>query len=198
MSRKTKLLIVDDERLILAALRRGLVESGYDAVTAETAKTATEIVKDDPPDLAILDIRLPESSGVDLGRKLAADFGVPFILLTAFADEQLIADAATAGALGYLIKPIEIVQLIASVESALERSREFAALKIESRDLTAALGHSRDISMAVGLLMERERLDRNKAFAVLRETARRRRTKIEALAKHLLDCSDALNFEQGV
>jgi response regulator NasT len=101
--------------------------------------------------------------------------------------------AVAEGALGYLVKPIEPSQLIPAVEAVLARAREADALLHHKGQLEQALARERIVSLAVGILMERRRLDRTQAFAVLRNSARTRRLKLERWAQELVDALELID-----
>lgn len=197
LDRRAKLLLVDDEQEVLNTLSRCLSGAGYSVDAAESVSAAILSIEDNPPDLAILDVNMPDMNGIELGHKIRNEFGINFILLAGFADMDIVEQATSAGTLGYLLKPAATSQLVASVEAALGRSRDLKNLADKATNLSVALEESREISMAVGLLMERERIGRDKAFELLRNTARQRRMKIGHVASELLQCSDSLNIAAG-
>jgi AmiR/NasT family two-component response regulator len=81
-------------------------------------------------------------------------------------------EAREAGALGYLVKPLDVPRIIPSLETALARARDLAGLRESEEKLVAALQNSREISTAIGLLMERHGKSAEQAFEMLREQAR--------------------------
>ncbi len=184
------ILVVDDDRLVLAALAEGLRTAGYRVTSVASGEDALGIT--DRPDLALLDVRMPGMSGIELGRKLREQGGVPFLFLSAYGDQEIVKQAAEEGALGYLVKPLDIQQIVPSVEAALARGSEIRKLRESEAQLSTALTGSREISMAVGLLMMRDRLNREQAFDVLRANARSQRRPIAELAKELLTSSENL------
>ncbi|GAB4352957.1 MAG: ANTAR domain-containing response regulator [Gammaproteobacteria bacterium] len=188
------LLVVDDDRLVLNDLRRMLESAGYRVATEETAENALEYCALFTPDLAIVDLKLPGMSGQELGRRLRYDCGVPFLCLSAYVEEETIQTLAQSGALGYLVKPAGEAQILATVESALARAAEIAALRRRESGLSEALDHSRAISAAVGILMERHRLTQAEAFARLRGLARSQRMKIGRLAGQIIAAAERLNL----
>lgn len=181
-----RLLLLEDDLLILRTLGQGLRDAGYDVLEAETAEAAIALCAETPPDLAMLDIRMPGMSGLEFGQWLAQRH-IPFLFLTAYDDEGFIEQAQAIGAMGYLVKPLDVPKIIPSLKTVLAKAKELAQLRDSESKLTAALEDSRTISTAVGLLMERLDLDADAAFSVLRKEARGRRARITELAEGLIN-----------
>lgn len=91
------------------------------------------------------------------------------------------------------MKPVDLPQLVPAIEAALARSAELSKLRNTGQQLQNALNENREISMAIGVIMERRRLDRHQAFEVLRTSARTQRRKIGELAQELLSAAEVLN-----
>lgn len=182
---QTHLLLVEDDLLILRTMARGLREAGYRISEAESAEDAMQLCSGTRPDLAVLDIRMRGLSGLELGRWLA-EREIPFLFLTAYDDEAFVREARQAGALGYLVKPLDVPRIIPTLETALARARDLAALRENEDRLVGALQNSREISTAIGLLMERHGLSAEQAFDRLRGEARSQRRKVMEVARDLL------------
>lgn len=187
-------LVVDDDRLVLAALAEGLRASGYRVTGAASGEDALARAASDAPDLALLDVRMPGMSGIELGRRLREQAGVPILYLSAYGDGEIVRQAAEEGAFGYLVKPLDIQQIVPSIEAALTRAAEVRKLRESEAQLSTALDGSREISMAVGLLMMRDRLDRKQAFELLRGHSRSRRRPMAEVARELLASAENLNL----
>lgn len=190
---KVRLLVADDDRLVLATLSEGLRQAGYEVVTAASGAEALEAAAGGPFDLAILDLRMPGMDGLELARRLHDYTRIPFFFLSAYGDMNLVRQAVQHGALGYLIKPLDVPQIVPSIEAALMRAREIRQLRDTETQLSTALGVEQRTRMAVGLLMERERLDRKAAFDLLRSLARSQRRKLAEVAEELLVAVEKLN-----
>lgn len=191
--RQRHVLVVDDDRLVLAALSEGLRAAGYRVTGTVNGADALALAARDKPDLALLDMRMPGMDGVELGRRLREQSGVPFLYLSAYGDREFVARAAEEGALGYLVKPLDIQQIVPSIEAALARAQEIKKLRASEAQLNTALAGSRDVSMAVGLLMMRDRLNREQAFDLLRSHARSQCRVVAEVAKELLNSVESLN-----
>ncbi|MEZ6063631.1 MAG: sigma-54 dependent transcriptional regulator [Planctomycetaceae bacterium] len=120
----TRLLVVDDEPLILDSFRYAFPAPEFDLITASSADRAVELFKTQAPDVVLSDIRLPDMSGLELFRRIhAADARVPVILMTGYGTAGTAIDAMRAGAFEYVLKPLDPDTLIPLVESAAETSR---------------------------------------------------------------------------
>jgi response regulator NasT len=189
---RSRLLMVDDDRLVLATLSRGLQGAGYDVEVAQSGEEALAVLEHFHPDLALLDIRMGATGGFALARELQARDAIPFLFLSAYSDADTVEEATELGAVGFLVKPIDIPQLMPAVEAGLKRAAELAQLRTTGRQLEQALDQQRGVSVAIGILMERHRLSRSEAEARLRETARAQRRKMADLAEGIVFAADAL------
>lgn len=188
------ILVVDDDRLVLASISRGLKQAGYRVSEASNGEDAVNAAEKSLPDLALLDVRMPGMNGIELGRLLREHAGVPFMYLSAYGQADIVTQAAEHGALGYLVKPLDIAQILPAVETALSRAAEIRKLRDKEDQLMTALAGSREVSMAVGLLMERHHLGRDEAFEALRSRARAGRRALPEVAREVLESSEKLNF----
>ncbi|MGH9541269.1 MAG: sigma-54-dependent transcriptional regulator [Terriglobales bacterium] len=121
---KPRILIVDDEKLLRWSLQRKCEEWGYEGLQAANRAEALERVKSDPPDLALLDIRLPDGNGVELLRQIRNEsFTNPVIMITADPRVDDVKAAMRLGAFDYLSKPINFDELQITIANALETGR---------------------------------------------------------------------------
>lgn len=189
-----RLLLLDDDRLVLATLGEGLRQAGYRVATASSVEEAEDVLAGGGIDLAILDVRMPGLSGIDLAWRLHdANNDVPFIFLTAYSDEELVEQASEAGAMGYVVKPADPDRLVPAIEAAFARAADVRKLRETGRQLQTALDADRDVSLAIGILMERRRLGRQEAFELLRGQARTERRKLIELAREIVLAVERLN-----
>lgn len=189
---KTQLLLVDDDALVLATFGRGLRDAGYAVLAASGGDEAWEIATSHDLDLAILDIRMPGLSGIDLSKKMQ-ERGVPVIFLTAYDDKDTLDSALKQGALGYLVKPIDVPKAIPTIETALRRAGEMLVLQETEERLSKALDTANVVNFAVGIISERYRIDRQAAFELMRGQARSERRRVKDIAKEILDAADSIN-----
>ncbi|MEN3280452.1 MAG: two-component system, OmpR family, operon response regulator KdpE [Solirubrobacteraceae bacterium] len=122
MSEGARVLVVDDERQILRALKVILREAGYDVVEATTVEEALDRAAVRPPDAAIVDLMLPDGSGVELCRRLREWSTMPILVLSAVGEEEAKVEALEAGADDYVTKPFGTRELVARLGAALRRA----------------------------------------------------------------------------
>lgn len=180
-----KILVVDDDLVVLATTSIGLKQAGYEVLQADNGGWALKICQELKPDLVLLDVRMPVMSGIEVASVLSK-WAVPVIFLSAYSDEDMVKSAAQVGALGYLVKPVEISRIVPAIEVALMRADEQIKAGQVIENLTTTLEKNREIDISIGLLMERRRLDRVKAFERLRNYARSNRMKLIEVAKALI------------
>ncbi len=188
----TKLLLVDDDGLVLSTMGKGLEQAGYDVTVANNGKQALELAEEDEPDLAILDIRMPEMSGFEAAQALK-EMGIPAIFLSAYNDQEYIKQALAEDAMGYLVKPIDVDQAIPTIEAALDRARDIFQLREETERLDKALQTGNQVNVAVGIIMERNKLDRQAAYELIRGKARSEQRKVKEVAIEILEAWNKIN-----
>jgi len=176
LAKKGTILVVDDNRLVLATLSDGLAQAGYDVIDADNGDDAILLAREHKPDLALLDIRMEGKSGFDVAQYLRTQCRMPFMFLSAFSDEETAAQVEALGAVAYLVKPLDIRQIVPAVEAA------FAGL--EARPAVGAGEHAQprrgtasndpldaSVAMAAGVLMHRHSLARGEALERLQSLA---------------------------
>ena len=190
---KRRILIVDDDPLLLQFLNEVIGHAGYETATASSGEEALQRVAELEPDMALLDITMPGMTGLELARHLKTHTSVPFMFLSAIGDSESTKQAAAYGAVGYLLKPVDAARLMPAFEAGLARADDIRQLRRTEHNLNAALAAGRETSLAVGLLMGKFQTDRNTAFEVLRDHARSSRRKINEVADQLLAAEETLN-----
>ena len=121
MNDRPRILVVDDEPQIIRALKVILRDAGFDSLPAESVEEALDIASVRPPDAAIVDLVLPDGSGVDVCRRLREWSEMPIIVLSAVGDEDAKVEALAAGADDYVTKPFGPRELVARLQAALRR-----------------------------------------------------------------------------
>lgn len=116
------ILLVEDEPEFLTFNTRHLEAEGYRVTGAATLLEARRAVQAEAPDLVVLDVLLPDGSGLDFCRDLRADTGVPVIFLTTLGEQEQIVAGLRSGGDDYLTKPYHIGELVARVEAQLRRA----------------------------------------------------------------------------
>ena len=188
---KGTILVVDDDRLVLATLAHGLSQHGYDVIDADNGDDAILLARAHRPALALLDIRMQGKSGFDVADYLREHCQIPFMFLSAFADAQTAAQVKALGAVAYLVKPLDIGQILPVVDTA------FANLARAPRPAPAAaavdpLMPAPEVLMAVGVLMHRYSLARVTAFERLHRMAATERLTMAEQANRLLAAVELL------
>ncbi len=174
-----KILVADDDRVVLFTLAEGLREAGFAVIEARDGLRALELCRGERPDLALLDIRMPGLDGLELARRLREETTVPFLFFSAYDDEELVQRAVKLGALGYLVKPIDVARIVPMLHAALARS-------VDLEGLRGALQSNRLIGTAVGIAMRQWGLDQQAAFERLRKRARDRSVKLIDIAREVV------------
>jgi two-component system, response regulator PdtaR len=181
MAEKGKILVVDDDRLVLATVTHGLAQAGYEVIDADNGDDAILLAREHKPDLALLDIRMEGMSGFDVAAYLRDHLHIPFMFLSAFADDETVQQVKALGAVAYLVKPLDIGQILPTVAAA------FAHLPARAAAVAASVAAaplrppvapglpaeaaSELVPMAVGVLMHRYSLQRAQALQRLQKLA---------------------------
>ncbi|MGA2607277.1 MAG: response regulator transcription factor [Terriglobia bacterium] len=130
------LLVVDDEPQIRRVLRATLSSNGYDVIEAKNGQEAIEMAVRERPDLILLDVNMPDMSGLEACSKIRLSFEGPIIMVTVRNSEQDKIVALDAGADDYVVKPFGMGELLARIRAALRRSSSEEPLpKIETPEL---------------------------------------------------------------
>jgi len=194
---KAQILLADDDRVIRVTLAKSLRQYDFDVVEACNGREAVEIGCDLRPDLAVMDFQMPDITGVDAAKQLLDKAEVPCIFLSAYSDDEFVAKASEAGALGYLVKPIDVQHVLPTIESAMQRASEIRQLKQTESQLNNALQQGRETSIAIGILMARYNISSEQAFEMLRSESRNQRKKVGLIASELVKSIDNVNRFTG-
>jgi two-component system, OmpR family, KDP operon response regulator KdpE len=140
-SASTRVLVVEDDRLIRRLLRSVLPARGFSIIEAETGAAALDILKDDAPDLIILDLGLPDTSGLGLLRHIRSGSNIPIVVLSYTGAVTTKVEALEGGASDYVTKPFNVDELAARLRVALRHrlQRQGAAPVFRNGDLTVDL-----------------------------------------------------------
>lgn len=152
-----RILVLDDDDLIRAVVTERLERGGYEVAAAQNLAEARAAVARAYPDVALLDIRLPDGEGTELLRELVGDADVPCLMMTAHATVESAVEALKVGAVDYLEKPFSLERLEAKLKTTLERTRlrrEVRALRRQAGLRGEVIGDS-DAMHAVLDMVER-------------------------------------------
>jgi AmiR/NasT family two-component response regulator len=168
----TRILVAEDETIIRLDLRALLERAGFDVCAeAHDGEQAVELARREQPDLALLDVKMPKLDGIDAARKILDERPIPIVMVTAYGEQELVSKAIEAGVFGYLVKPFRETDLLPAIETARARHAELAELRAEADSLAEALAARKAIERAKGLLMERDGLSEQDAYARLRKAS---------------------------
>ncbi len=185
--RRLRIVIADDEPIILLDLRQMLEELGMSVVgEASDGRQAVERVRQLKPDLAILDVKMPEMDGIEAARILHEERLAPVILLTAYSDSDLIQRAKQAGVYGYLVKPFKQADLTPAIEVALARYQETLELEQQVNDLKEKLEARKLIERAKGILMDTYGLREHEAYRRIQEQSMNTRKSMREIAEAII------------
>ena len=116
-----KILVVDDDAIVIASCRRILEADGYEVTTARSADEALETVRKDTFDLLLIDVKMPKHDGLFLMREIRKDMPqVPIVVMSGYPTPETIADVMKAGAAEFIPKPFRPDDLARTVREALE------------------------------------------------------------------------------
>lgn len=196
-----RILVVDDDRLVLATLVHGLGEAGYEVIDADNGDDAILLARQQRPELALLDIRMEGKSGFDVAEYLRDVCRIPFMFLSAFADDATRAQVEALGALAYMTKPLDVGQVVPAVEAAFARLRAGGgpppaaaapAVPAAAAAPAPAAALSDPLPLAVGVLMHRHSLSRGQAWERLLRMAAEQGLAPAAQAERLLAAVEEL------
>ncbi len=197
MPSKGTILVVDDNRLVLATLTDGLAQAGYRVIDADNGDDAILLAREHKPDLALLDIRMEGKSGFDVAHYLRTQCRMPFMFLSAFSDEETVAQVEALGAVAYLVKPLDIRQIVPAVEAAFANLEARPAAPTSEHVLPRRGSASNDpldtsVAMAAGVLMHRHSLRRADALERLGRLASTEKRTLHEQAELLLAAVEQL------
>ena len=138
----SKILVVDDQPINVQLLKRKLEREGMIVASAYSGREALDLVKQDKPDLILLDIMMPEMDGIEICQSLQADpatQSIPIIFITAHTSKEGKIEGLSVGAVDYITKPIDLDETLARIQTQLR----FVAINRELVDLQRRLGESR-------------------------------------------------------
>lgn len=182
-----RVVIAEDEAIIRLDLKETLEEEGYEVV-GETGRgdTALQLVRDLRPDLAILDIKMPGMTGLEVAGQLNTERICGVLILTAFSQREVVEQARDAGALAYLVKPYQKSDLIPAIEVAIGRFRELSALSGEVGRLEDQLETRKIIDRAKGILQNDCGLTEADSFTFIQRSAMSQRTRMRDIADQII------------
>ncbi len=182
-----RIVLAEDEPIIRLDLAETLRSEGYDVV-ADTGRgdEAVALVKTHAPDLVLLDVKMPGLDGISAAEIITEETRTAVVVLTAFSQRDLIERAVEAGAMTYLVKPYQRSELVAAIETARARFREFALLEDQVSDLSERLEVRKLIDRAKGRLIDEHNMSEHDAFRFLQQQAMSSRRSMAEVANDVL------------
>jgi len=183
--RRLKILVADDEAIIRLGLRTMLTELGHEVVLASNGREALEFVRTARPDLALLDIQMPLTDGLEAARVIARKHPMPILILTAYGEQDLIEKAAQLPIQGYLVKPVNERDLAAAIQVAVARFEDAQAQARENAELKESLEARKLVERAKGVLMKTG-LSEEEAYLAIQRQAREARASMRQAAEAII------------
>jgi AmiR/NasT family two-component response regulator len=186
-TRSVRILVAEDETIIRLDLKALLERAGFEVCAeARDGEEAVALARESAPDVAIMDVKMPKLDGIEAARRILDERPIPIVMLTAYGQDELVQRAAEAGVFGYLVKPFREQDLLPAIRTARARHEELAALREEAESLAEALTARKAIERAKGLLMEKEGLSEQDAFARLRKASQISGRPLKVVAEALI------------
>jgi response regulator NasT len=183
--KKVRILVAEDETIIRLDLVEMLTEAGYEVIAqAENGAVAVELAKQHKPDLAILDVKMPEMDGITAAEQIIVL--APVLMLTAFSQRELVERARDAGVMAYVVKPFSINDLVPAIEIAISRHKQMKSLETEVADIYERLETRKAIDRAKGILMKAMNLSEPESFSWIQKTAMDRRISMKEVANAII------------
>jgi response regulator NasT len=183
--KKVRILVAEDETIIRLDLVEMLIEAGYEVIAqAENGAVAVELAKQHKPDLAILDVKMPEMDGITAAEQII--LLAPVLMLTAFSQRELVERARDAGVMAYVVKPFSINDLVPAIEIAISRHKQMKSLESEVADIYERLETRKVIDRAKGILMKAMNLSEPESFSWIQKTAMDRRISMKEVANAII------------
>ena len=180
-------LICDDEPLIRMSLKAMLKELGFeDVLECGDGKSAVEMAMASFPDMAILDVAMPEMDGITAAKEIKKKLKIPILLLTNCFDAQTAKRAAESGIAAFLTKPLREQDLIPAIEIALAHTEQVEDLKEKIDDLKETIENRKVIEKAKGMLMEKQRMGEADAYRTMQKMAMDKRKSLRQVADGIL------------
>ena len=183
-----RVLIGEDETLIRLDLRGMLEAAGFEVCAeARDGEEAVELARTEQPDLAVLDVKMPRLDGIETARRILDERPIPIVIVSAYTEATLVERAAEAGVFGYLAKPFREEDLLPAIATARARFGQLAAVREQVDTLADALAARKAIERAKGILMAKQSLTEEAAFARLRKASQSSGRPMRVIAEAIIE-----------
>ena len=192
---EVSVIIAEDETLIRLDLVETLTEMGFSVLAAvANGQAAVDAARQYLPDFILMDISMPVRDGISAAEEIMNEGIAPVIMLTAFTQSTILEQAASAGAFGYLVKPLRAAELLPAITMARSRWSQFMEL---GQELDRAKGRQEAgevINKAKNELMKARNLDEAEAYALLRSWAMDRRKTLAEVSSQVVAAMSRSDF----
>lgn len=193
-----RVLVADDEHLVATAISAQLEALGHQPVgPAGSGREAVAMGRECVPDLALLDIQMPDGDGIGAARTLLQELMIPTVILSAYSDQESIVRAEDSGVFAYLLKPVEDDQLRATLAVAWGRYQKFCETAAENSELRRRLTDRKIVERAKWILVSQTGVDEANAMRLLLEHARQRRERVVVTAQRVMKLGAQGAAERG-
>ena len=183
----SRVLVADDDYLVATGLGTALASLGCGVIgPVANGKQAIDAAGRDRPDVALLDIRMPECDGIDAAATLWEAHQIPSVIVTAYSDETYVRRSQETGVFGYLFKPVTADALRAALAVALSRAQAAQALHDRVAQLETTLSNRKIIEQAKWHLVETRHMTEPDAHGFLQRTSRNSRRSLVDVAREVL------------
>ncbi len=191
MTDSVKIIIADDDPLTRLDLSHALRGLGMTVLgEAEDGRHALALARSLRPDLLILDIMMPQMDGLEAARVARTEQLGAVMLLSGYAEEDMIAQADAAGVLAYLRKPFRADELAPAIAISLGRHRERQALETDVEDLREKMEARKVVGRAKAILMERHQLSEREAFYRIQAQSQTLQKPASEIARAIITASE--------
>lgn len=183
-----RVFVAEDEAIIRLDIVETLIAMGFDVVgQASRGDEADTLIRELEPEVALLDIKMPGKTGIEVARGLTEDQVCGVVILSAFSQSGLVTEAVDAGVLAYLIKPFQRNEVAVQIEVARARHRELKGLNDEVGTLTQKLSDRVLLDRAKGVLIDQHGLGEAEAMRFVQKHAMDNRRAVRDVATEVLE-----------
>jgi len=188
MNQGIRIFVAEDEAIIRLDIVETLTSMGFDVVgQAARGDDAEDQIRELNPDVAVLDIKMPGKSGIEVARSLTDDLVCAVVILSAFSQRGLVDEAIEAGVLSYLIKPFQRNEIAVQIEVAQARHRQMKELAGEVDSLNTRLSDRVILDRAKGVLIDKHGMGEAEAMRYVQKRAMDQRRPVRDVASDVLD-----------
>ncbi len=185
-----RVFVAEDEAIIRLDIVETLTSMGFDVVgQAARGDDAEEQIRELVPEVAIVDVKMPGKTGIEVARSLTDDLVCAVVILSAFSQRGLVDEAIDAGVLAYLIKPFQRNEIAVQIEIARARHQQMKELASEVDSLSQRLSDRVLLDRAKGVLIDQYGLGEAEAMRFVQKRAMDQRRSVRDIAAEVLDGS---------